>query len=186
MNMRFREEAILLEASNRPYTSSPSTPTTALGWQHLKLIMTVRFLGVYGGTNINTQKQKVYDGVDVLVATPGRLVDLALCGLLRLKSIQKLVIDEVDEMLNLGFRPQLMDIEYLYSLYQSITRLSDILSGEKTAISLKVAGHLVRKVFGQQRVSFKGEPLAGLQLMGFLETRALDFKNVIILSMNEY
>jgi len=48
-----------------------------------------------------------------------------------------------------------MDIEYLYSLYQSITRLSDILSGEKTAISLKVAGHLVRKVFGQQRVSLR-------------------------------
>ncbi|HUW06869.1 MAG TPA: DEAD/DEAH box helicase, partial [Williamwhitmania sp.] len=72
--------------------------------------MTVRHLGVYGGTNINTQKQKVYNGVDVLVATPGRLVDLALCGLLRLKSIQKLVIDEVDEMLNLGFRPQLMNL----------------------------------------------------------------------------
>ena len=69
--------------------------------------MNVRIAGVYGGTNINTQKQMVYDGLDVLVATPGRLIDLTLTGTLRLKSIQKLVIDEVDEMLNLGFKPQL-------------------------------------------------------------------------------
>ncbi len=78
-----------------------------------------------------------------------------------------------------------LDLEYLYALYQSITRLVDLLSIEKTEISLKVAGQLVRKVFSQQRVSFKGEPLAGLQLMGFLETRALDFKNLVILSMND-
>lgn len=70
--------------------------------------MTVRVVGVYGGTNINTQKQVVYNGMDILVATPGRLVDIVMTGVLRLKSIQKLVIDEVDEMLNLGFRPQLM------------------------------------------------------------------------------
>jgi ATP-dependent RNA helicase RhlE len=72
--------------------------------------ITVRIAGVYGGANINTQKQVVHDGLDILVATPGRLVDLALSGVLRLKSIQKLVIDEVDEMLNLGFRHQLNDI----------------------------------------------------------------------------
>lgn len=74
----------------------------------LTTYMTVRVVGVYGGTNINTQKQVVYNGMDILVATPGRLVDLVMTGVLRLKSIQKLVIDEVDEMLNLGFRPQLM------------------------------------------------------------------------------
>ncbi len=69
-----------------------------------------RVAGVYGGTNINTQKQLVYDGVDILVATPGRLVDLTLSGVLRLKTIQKLVIDEVDEMLNLGFRSVLINL----------------------------------------------------------------------------
>jgi len=75
--------------------------------------MNVRIGGVYGGTNINTQKAMVYDGLDVLVATPGRLIDLALTGILRLKGIQKLVIDEVDEMLNLGFRSQLEQIQEL-------------------------------------------------------------------------
>ncbi|WP_439184501.1 DEAD/DEAH box helicase [Carboxylicivirga taeanensis] len=75
--------------------------------------MSVRIGGVYGGTNINTQKELVYGGLDVLVATPGRLIDLSLTGVLRLKNIQKLVIDEVDEMLNLGFRSQLEQIQEL-------------------------------------------------------------------------
>jgi ATP-dependent RNA helicase RhlE len=70
----------------------------------------VRVLGVYGGTNINTQKQAIAQGQDIIVATPGRLFDLALSHVLHLKSIQKLVIDEVDVMLDLGFRHQLLNI----------------------------------------------------------------------------
>ena len=69
-----------------------------------------RVLGVYGGTNINTQKQAVAQGLDIIVATPGRLYDLAVSRTLQLKSIQKLVIDEVDVMLDLGFRHQLINI----------------------------------------------------------------------------
>ncbi len=67
-------------------------------------------VGVYGGVNINTQRIELKDGCDVLVATPGRLYDLAMAGGFRTKSIRKLVIDEVDEMLNLGFRTQLKNI----------------------------------------------------------------------------
>lgn len=78
--------------------------------EKLTAYMSVRTLGVYGGANINTQKEQVYEGVDVMVATPGRLIDLVVSGVLRLKSVQKLVIDEVDEMLNLGFRHQLVRI----------------------------------------------------------------------------
>jgi len=76
----------------------------------LTTYMNVRHAGVYGGTNINTQKKLVYEGMDILVATPGRLLDLALTGVLSIKSVQKFVIDEVDEMFNLGFRPQVMSI----------------------------------------------------------------------------
>ena len=72
--------------------------------------LNTRILGVYGGTNINTQKQQIAQGLDILVATPGRLYDLALSRVLQLKSIQKLVIDEVDVMLDLGFRHQLLNI----------------------------------------------------------------------------
>ncbi len=76
----------------------------------LTTYMSVRTVGVYGGGNINTQKQQVYDGVDILVATPGRVIDLTHSRTLQFKSIQKLVIDEVDEMLNLGFRAQLTQL----------------------------------------------------------------------------
>ncbi len=73
----------------------------------LTTYMEVRVGGVYGGTKIDTQREMVNDGLDVLVATPGRLLDLALTGVLKLRNVKRLIIDEVDEMLNLGFRPQL-------------------------------------------------------------------------------
>jgi len=69
-----------------------------------------RILGVYGGVNINQHKLAVSEGVDILVATPGRVFDLAASHVLQLKSLQKLVIDEVDVMLDLGFRPQLLNL----------------------------------------------------------------------------
>jgi len=72
--------------------------------------ITCRIVGVYGGTNMNTQKIWMQDGADVVVATPGRLYDLALCRALQLKGIKKVVIDEVDIMLDLGFRHQLINI----------------------------------------------------------------------------
>ncbi|MGB5668816.1 MAG: DEAD/DEAH box helicase [Maribacter sp.] len=70
----------------------------------------IRVLGVYGGTNMNRQKEAIAEGVDIIVATPGRLYDLVLNRALQLKSIKKLVIDEVDVMLDLGFRFQLTNI----------------------------------------------------------------------------
>ena len=72
--------------------------------------ITCRIIGVYGGTNMNTQKIWLQDGADIIVATPGRLYDLALCRALQLKGIKKVVIDEVDVMLDLGFRFQLTNI----------------------------------------------------------------------------
>ena len=78
--------------------------------EKLAAYINVRVLGVYGGANINTQKRAILQGTDIIVATPGRLYDLALSKSLKMKSIQKLVIDEVDVMLDLGFRFQLMNI----------------------------------------------------------------------------
>jgi ATP-dependent RNA helicase RhlE len=78
--------------------------------EKLTKYMSVRTLGVYGGVNINTQKTAVYQGVDILVGTPGRVMDLALDNVIRFDSMQKLIIDEFDEILNLGFRFQVTSI----------------------------------------------------------------------------
>ncbi|MCO6163986.1 DEAD/DEAH box helicase [Flavobacterium sp. NRK F7] len=78
--------------------------------EKLTQFMSVRTLGIYGGVNINTQRKELAQGVDILVGTPGRTMDLALDGVLRFDALQKLVIDEFDEILNLGFRVQLTSI----------------------------------------------------------------------------
>ena len=78
--------------------------------EKLTKYMSVRTLGIYGGVNINTQRKALAEGVDILVGTPGRVMDLSLDGVLRFDALQKLVIDEFDEILNLGFRAQLTSI----------------------------------------------------------------------------
>jgi ATP-dependent RNA helicase RhlE len=78
--------------------------------KELTTYMSVTTVGVYGGTNINTQSAEVMKGVDVLVATPGRLFDLLMNGAVKTKNIKKVIIDEMDEMLNLGFRTQIKNI----------------------------------------------------------------------------
>jgi ATP-dependent RNA helicase RhlE len=78
--------------------------------ERLTTYMNVAVGGVYGGANMNTQASMVLQGLDILVGTPGRIQDLAANGSLQLKQIKKVVIDEVDETLSLGFRPQLLKI----------------------------------------------------------------------------
>ena len=72
--------------------------------------MNVLTVGVYGGVNLKPQAAQVQQGADVVVATPGRLVDLLASGVLKTKALKRLIIDEFDEMLNLGFRAQLTAI----------------------------------------------------------------------------
>ncbi|TQK11067.1 DEAD/DEAH box helicase [Herbaspirillum sp. SJZ107] len=63
----------------------------------------LRTMVAYGGVSINPQMMRLRKGVDVLVATPGRLLDLVNQNALRLNGVQTLVLDEADRMLDLGF-----------------------------------------------------------------------------------
>ena len=73
----------------------------------------VRVLAVYGGRAYEPQVAALNSGVDVVIGTPGRLIDLAKQRHLDLSDVKILVLDEADEMLDLGFLP---DVEHLVSL----------------------------------------------------------------------
>jgi ATP-dependent RNA helicase RhlE len=62
-----------------------------------------RVATVFGGTSINKNRQDLSRGVDILVATPGRLIDLVEQGMCNLSMIEILVLDEADQMMDLGF-----------------------------------------------------------------------------------
>ncbi|MCD6175141.1 MAG: DEAD/DEAH box helicase [Planctomycetes bacterium] len=93
-------------------------PTRELALQYVDEIAwiaketTVSAFAVYGGFSIDIQKSKLAHGVQILVATPGRLIDLLYNSPLRLAKVRYFVLDEADEMLNQGF---LTDIEFVFS-----------------------------------------------------------------------
>ena len=76
-------------------------------------VRAVRVLSIYGGRAYEPQVEALKKGVDVVVGTPGRLLDLAGQKKLRLSSVKALVLDEADEMLDLGFLP---DVEKIIQL----------------------------------------------------------------------
>lgn len=67
----------------------------------------LKTLSIYGGVSSNPQKTALYNGVEVLVATPGRLIDMIEQGFCPLNRVSFLVLDEADRMLDMGFKPQL-------------------------------------------------------------------------------
>ena len=72
----------------------------------------IRTVAVYGGRAFEPQIEALHAGVEIVVGTPGRLLDLSRQGQLKLKEVSRLVLDEADEMLDLGFLP---DVEKILS-----------------------------------------------------------------------
>ncbi|MFW8632205.1 DEAD/DEAH box helicase [Vibrio natriegens] len=70
----------------------------------------LRIVCVYGGTSIGVQKKKLEDGADILIATPGRLLDHLFNGNVNISKTNTLVLDEADRMLDMGFWPDLQRI----------------------------------------------------------------------------
>ena len=100
--------------SHRPIRALILTPTRELAAQILANIkeysefVDLRSSVIFGGVNQNPQVAQLRQGVDILVATPGRLIDLKNQGLVSLAKVEILVLDEADRMLDMGF---LRDIE---------------------------------------------------------------------------
>jgi CRISPR/Cas system-associated exonuclease Cas4 (RecB family) len=75
--------------------------------------------------------------------------------------------------------------EFIYRVVLSINRLESIVNTPAVSFTLDTYIKIFDRLLRMQSVPFSGEPLSGIQIMGILETRALDFKNLIILSVNE-
>ena len=121
-----------------------------------------RIAGVYGGTNIATHKQLVASGTDILVATPGRLYDLAMSGVLQLKGITKLVIDEVDVMLDLGFRYQLNNILELLPAKRQNIMFSATMTEEVDELILNSFKNPVKI-----QIALSGTPLENIEQLSY-------------------
>lgn len=162
--------------------------------ENLTQNLTARVIGIYGGKNINTQKLLFNDGCDILVGTPGRVMDLAIDNAISLKEVQKLIIDEFDEMLNLGFRPQLTHIfEMMREKRQNIlfsatmTEAVDEMLNEYFAgpieISLAKSGTPLEKI---EQTAFKVENFnTKINLLEYLLKSSEDFSKVLIFCNNK-
>lgn len=78
-----------------------------------------------------------------------------------------------------------MEAEFIFQFYTSLARLEELFGQYPSEINPENTWKLFREIISGVRIPFTGEPLEGLQIMGFLESRALDFKNVYLFSMNE-
>ncbi|OWK73760.1 DEAD/DEAH box helicase [Flavobacteriaceae bacterium JJC] len=156
--------------------------------------ITARVVGIYGGVNIKTQKLMFNDGCDILVGTPGRIMDLAIDNAISLKEVQKLIVDEFDEMLNLGFKMQLANIftmmkekrqNILFSA--TMTEAVDAVLEEYFAgpveISLAKSGTPLEKI---EQVAFKVENFnTKINLLEHLLKSDVDFSKVLIFCNNK-
>jgi ATP-dependent RNA helicase RhlE len=151
--------------------------------------ISLRVLGVYGGTNINTQAQFVAQGCDVLVATPGRLYDLTLNRALQLKAIKKLVIDEVVVMLDLGFRFLLNNIFELLperrqnmmfsaTMTDEVELLIDSFFNDPIKISIAVSGTPLENI-EQSKIKVQNFYTKINLLAHLIDTRS-DFEKVLV------
>ncbi|HEX7764392.1 MAG TPA: DEAD/DEAH box helicase, partial [Cellvibrio sp.] len=93
----------------RPVRALILTPTRELAAQVFESVrdygkyLPLRSTVVFGGVSINPQMMKLRGGVDILVATPGRLLDLVNQNAVSLRQVEVLVLDEADRMLDMGF-----------------------------------------------------------------------------------
>ncbi|KAB2879602.1 PD-(D/E)XK nuclease family protein [bacterium] len=78
-----------------------------------------------------------------------------------------------------------IELEPFFRFFSTIRLLQSLLESHETPLELKSLRLLLTEILASERIPFSGEPLKGLQVMGMLETRTLDFENVIMLSVNE-
>lgn len=177
------------KASHRGIKALILTPTRELAIQideslaaygkHTKLSHAV----IFGGVSQNSQTQQLKRGVDILVATPGRLLDLMNQGFINLKQLQIFVLDEADRMLDMGFIHDVKKViksipEKRQTLFFSATmpeeiqELAKMMLKNPVKIEVTPPSSTVDKI--QQRVYFTNKPDKRKLLLHLLQTNGID------------
>ena len=125
------------DARNRETQAVVLCPTRELCLQitddlnnYSKYINGLHVVAVYGGASIETQIHALKNGVQIIVATPGRLIDLMKRGVAKLNAVNNVVLDEADEMLNMGFSDSINEIFEGVPKYRNTLLFSATMSRE--------------------------------------------------------
>ena len=152
----------------------------------------IKTLAVYGGVSINPQMMAM-NGVQVLVATPGRLLDLVRSKAVQLAAVETLVLDEADKMLNLGFKEEMNQIlgllpekrqNLLFSatLSPDLDRLSAVLMKDPLVIKIESATTDIDQI--EQTSYLVAEEKKGPLLRYLIKTK--QFKQVLVFTSSGY
>ncbi len=113
----------------------------------------LKILAVYGGSSIDNQIRALRKGVHIIVATPGRLIDLINRGAADLSSVETLVLDEADEMLNMGFLDSIKEIMEEIPEKRRTLLFSATMPSEIEAIARKYMNQPVEVTIGTRNSS---------------------------------
>ena len=152
----------------------------------------IKTMAVFGGVSINPQMMAL-QGVNVLVATPGRLLELVDSKAVHLTDIETLVLDEADKMLNLGFREEMslifkllpkrrQNLLFSATLNEDVTRINQLLLNNPVIIKTEEEEDYFEKI--QQLGYFVSEEKKGPLLRYLIKTN--DMKQVLIFTSSVY
>jgi ATP-dependent RNA helicase RhlE len=177
-----RSTRALVLAPTRELAAQISASFSSFG-RHLNLRQAV----VYGGVNKKRQVAELFRGIDILVATPGRLLDLMRDGAVLLRMVEIMVLDEADRMLDMGFIPDVKKIiaalptrrqTILFSatLPQTIGTLAEGMLSEPRCIQIKASEKTIPKI--EQKLLFVEQRNKKALLMDILHRQ--DFKKALV------
>jgi hypothetical protein len=140
-----------------------------------------------------TRKNKMvieWDKVDVVLGKVNSadffwFTDDVSVYLNKLKNMIEIILDELIKKTNQKVTDYTADIEQVNRIQQIVNNIIRVFSSSTLQLSIETVLNILSQQFRTERIPFEGEPLQGVQLMGMQETRCLDFKNIIVLSMNE-
>ena len=163
--------------------------TTTLYHADIELLLTHPYIADTAPTEIAKIRREIVDqrlfNVDsqMLKALPGAKMLFAVAD--SAEALLCYVVDVLKWLLGVVDGSDELAVEYIYQAIRGVEQLQNMVASCNITLSQSLMRSLVRRHLQSIRIPFEGEPLEGLQVMGILETRNVDFKNVILLSMSD-